>query len=86
MQIGSRARGGAHGEHVAHVRDAGGVEAQWLVERRRVLPRVERRAFGVVRGAGQQTGATASSVQWKLNCRFVTKQAWSAPGTYRACL
>ena len=49
--IGSRARGGVHSEHVTHVRDAGGVEAQWLVERRRVLPRVERRAYGVVRGA-----------------------------------
>ena len=32
-QIGSRARKGAHAEHVAHVRDAGGVEAQRLVER-----------------------------------------------------
>ena len=32
-RLGSRARGGAHGEHVAHVRDAGGVEAQRLVER-----------------------------------------------------
>eukprot|EP00964_Phaeocystis_antarctica_P031102 scaffold17599_cov43-Phaeocystis_antarctica.AAC.1 len=29
---------GAHVEHVAHVRDAGRVEAQRLVERRRVLP------------------------------------------------
>eukprot|EP00964_Phaeocystis_antarctica_P080635 scaffold50376_cov38-Phaeocystis_antarctica.AAC.1 len=46
-----RARGGAHVEHVLHVCDAGGVEAQRLVERRRVLPRVERRAYGVVRGA-----------------------------------
>eukprot|EP00964_Phaeocystis_antarctica_P064937 scaffold39110_cov45-Phaeocystis_antarctica.AAC.1 len=51
LQIGSRARGGAHVEHVAHGRDAGGVEAQRLVERRRVLPRVERRAYGAGRGA-----------------------------------
>eukprot|EP00964_Phaeocystis_antarctica_P062004 scaffold37095_cov57-Phaeocystis_antarctica.AAC.1 len=29
---------GAHPEHVAHVRDAGRVEAQRLVERPRVLP------------------------------------------------
>eukprot|EP00964_Phaeocystis_antarctica_P033236 scaffold18868_cov59-Phaeocystis_antarctica.AAC.1 len=29
---------GAHGDHEAHVRDAGRVEAQRLVERRRVLP------------------------------------------------
>eukprot|EP00964_Phaeocystis_antarctica_P062715 scaffold37601_cov54-Phaeocystis_antarctica.AAC.1 len=40
--IGGRTRGAAHVEHVGHVRDAGGVEAQQLVERRRALPRVER--------------------------------------------
>eukprot|EP00964_Phaeocystis_antarctica_P125261 scaffold88885_cov49-Phaeocystis_antarctica.AAC.3 len=51
LQIRSRARGGAHFEHAAHVRDAGGVEAQRLVERRRALLRVERRAYGVGRGA-----------------------------------
>ena len=33
----------AHPEHAAHVGDAGGVEAQWLVERRRALRRVKRR-------------------------------------------
>jgi hypothetical protein len=27
----------AHFKHASHVRDAGGVEAQWLVERRRFL-------------------------------------------------
>ena len=31
--LGGRAWGGAHGEHGVHVRDAGGVEAQRLVER-----------------------------------------------------
>ena len=46
LQIGGRARGGAHAEHVGHVRDAGGVEAQRLVERLvRGLPRVGRRAY-----------------------------------------
>ena len=57
LQIGGRARGGAHVEHVLHVYDAGGVEAQRLVERRRALPRVERRACGAGRGVrvrGQQ--------------------------------
>ena len=34
LQIGSRARGGAHGEHPGHVCDAGRVEAQRLVEPR----------------------------------------------------
>ena len=33
LQIGRRARGGAHVEHAVHVCDAGRVEAQWLIER-----------------------------------------------------
>ena len=37
--------GGAHVEHVEHVRDFGRVEAQRLVERRRGLPRVERKGI-----------------------------------------
>ena len=45
-RLGGRAGGGAHVEHVLHDRDAGGVEAQRLVERQRFLPRVERRACG----------------------------------------
>eukprot|EP00964_Phaeocystis_antarctica_P128450 scaffold92250_cov61-Phaeocystis_antarctica.AAC.3 len=36
LQTWGRGSGGAHVEHVAHVFDAGGVEAQRLVERRRV--------------------------------------------------
>ena len=56
LRIGSRARGGAHVEHAEHVRDAGGVEAQWLVERRRALSRVERRAYGAEQGAGREVG------------------------------
>eukprot|EP00964_Phaeocystis_antarctica_P046908 scaffold27115_cov70-Phaeocystis_antarctica.AAC.1 len=54
---GSRARGGAHVEHVAHVCDAGGVEAQRLVERRRVLSSVKRRAYDAGRGAGREAGS-----------------------------
>ena len=45
--------GGAHVEHEVHVCDFGGVEAQRLVERRRLLPRVETRAG---RGAGWEAG------------------------------
>eukprot|EP00964_Phaeocystis_antarctica_P109099 scaffold73594_cov55-Phaeocystis_antarctica.AAC.2 len=56
LQIGGRGRGGAHVEHEAHVRDAGGVEAQRLVERRRPLPRVERRAYGAGQGAAREAG------------------------------
>eukprot|EP00964_Phaeocystis_antarctica_P151724 scaffold119389_cov48-Phaeocystis_antarctica.AAC.2 len=50
-RLGRRAGGGAHVEHVVHGCDAGGVEAQRLIERRRVLPTVERRACGAGRGA-----------------------------------
>ena len=47
---------GAYRKHVAHICDAGGVEAQRLVERRRVLPRVEKGAHGAWRGAARETG------------------------------
>ena len=47
---------GAHPEHVAHGCDAGRFQAQRLVERRRALPRVERRAYGALRGEVQSTG------------------------------
>jgi len=36
--VGGQGMRGAHGEHDAHVRDLGGVEAQRLVERPRALP------------------------------------------------
>eukprot|EP00964_Phaeocystis_antarctica_P058136 scaffold34462_cov56-Phaeocystis_antarctica.AAC.5 len=64
----SGTRGGAHLEHVAHVHDAGGVEAQRLAERRRVLPRVERRAYGAGRGCGPADGRPACGS--KLDCRL----------------
>ena len=47
--------GGGEGvcfEHVAHVRDAGGVPAERLVEGRHALPRVASRAHGAERAAG----------------------------------
>ena len=47
---------GAHPEHVAHCCDAGRVEAQWLVEHRRGLPRVKSRACVAGRGAGRGAG------------------------------
>ena len=70
LQVGCGARGGAHVEHLVYVRDAGGVEAQRLVERLRILSRVERGAYGAGRGAGQQTGATASSVQGRARLQI----------------
>ena len=49
-------RGGAHLKHAAHFCDAGGVQAQRLVERPRALRRVETRAYNAGRGseAGRQ--------------------------------
>ena len=44
---------GAHVEHAPHGCDSGRVEAQWLVEHRRTLPRRETRARDAVRGAGR---------------------------------
>ena len=58
LQIGSRARGGAHVEHDGHGCDFGLVEAQRLVERRRILPRVERRADGAVRAAARKAAGS----------------------------
>ena len=37
-RLGGQGTRGAHVEHVVHVRDAGRVEAQRLIERRRALP------------------------------------------------
>ena len=53
---GQGTRGGAHVEHGEHVHDAGGVEAQRLVERRRELPRVETRVYDVGRGVDREAG------------------------------
>ena len=54
----AQTRRGAHQEHLVHVCDAGGVEAQRPVERLRGLPRVERRAC-----AARRREAVAISVQ-----------------------
>ena len=53
---GQGARGAAHVKHAVHVRDAGGVPAQGLVELVRVLPRVASRAHGAGRAAGREAG------------------------------
>ena len=52
--VGGMGRRGAHGKQVLHVSEAGGVEAQRLVERMRVLPSPK---GGMLRGrqAGQET-------------------------------
>ena len=76
LQVGSRARGGAHEEHAVRARDAGGVKVQRLVEHRRGLPRVEGRACSSGRGAGREAGGGGRprrkrSVQGRrLDCRL----------------
>ena len=76
LQIGGRARGGALPEHAVHVCEAGGVEAQRLVERRRPLPSVKRRACGVGReirvGRRKRRRATAVQAACRagLDCRL----------------
>ena len=78
LPFGSMAREGAHVEHIAHGCDAGGVEAQRLVERRRTLPRVARRACGAVRGSGREAGggghrttAAHAACRGGRDCRLV---------------
>ena len=70
----AQARGGAHVEHVAHVGDAEGVEAQRLVERPRILPRVERRRTmrDEVQAEGGRRLATAAQAVCRggLDCRL----------------
>eukprot|EP00964_Phaeocystis_antarctica_P076117 scaffold47039_cov54-Phaeocystis_antarctica.AAC.2 len=63
LEAGGQGTRRAHVEHPAHVRDAGRVEAQRLVEHRRGLPRVGRRAYDAGQGAGREVegrGAVAA--------------------------
>ena len=57
---------GAHVKHVIHGCDAGRVEAQWLIERRRLLPRVEGEACEEERrhaGPGDGRGVKPAAAQ-----------------------
>ena len=74
----SMAPGGAHLEHAGHARDAGGVETQRLIERRRLLPRVERRAYGAGRGAGWEAEAGGDRGARIMQGR-VRLQIWGRP-------
>ena len=67
---------GAHFEHGPHVRDAGRVEAQRLVERRRGLPS-RKEGIVTVRGevygsadGGQRTTAAHAACREGLDCRL----------------
>ena len=74
---------GAHGEHAAHVRDAGRVEAQRLVERLRVLPsRKEGVQCGVRFGPGGGRAWAGGSARVACTARGPGCEGW---GGYRAC-
>jgi len=62
--LGAKGTRGAHVEHLAHVRDAGGIKAQLLVEGRRELPsRREGMRCGGERGASREAGGPG--VWWR---------------------
>jgi hypothetical protein len=66
--LGAKGTRGAHVEHVAHVRDAGGVKAQRLVEVRRALPsRREGMRCGGERGGSRVAGGPV--VWWRHDKR-----------------
>ena len=93
-------RGRAHIKHSSHVCDAGRIEAELLVEGRRVLPRVSSsRAYGTgtVRGklravweagSGGRQPRGPCSVQWRARDYRSggTAGGTSAPRTCSSCL
>ena len=82
---------GAHQEHLLHGCDAGRVEAQWLVERRRFLPSKKGRMWeegggmrGRATGGVWGSGGSTSSVRredFQLRRLCWQGQARSAPKT-----
>jgi len=68
--LGAKGTRGAHSEHVAHGRDAGGVQAQRLVEGRRVLPS-RRGGHAIMRGGEVRAGRREG--------------LWCGGGTQEAC-
>jgi len=79
---GQSTRGGAHVEYAVHLRDAGGVEAQRLIEGRRALPRSRagRMMLGEVcgpEGGGAKGRGAAARAQGA--CTRTTRD-WEAVG------
>jgi hypothetical protein len=67
-RLGAKGTRGAHVEHVGHARDAGGVEAQRLVEGRRGLPS---RREGMPCGGGEVGAARREGLGWWRHTRGV---------------
>ena len=84
--VGVKGTRGAHVEHVAHVRDLGGVEAERLVERVRVLP--SRKDTGLIPGevlAGRSVGVGCPAV-CTGRIRLCAQAVWArAPQTSPSC-
>ena len=60
---------GAHGKHVEHVRDAGRVEAERLVERRRVLPSRKEGVRCGARCVGREAGGRGPAAAHERHAR-----------------
>jgi hypothetical protein len=60
-RLGGQGTRGAHGDHVVHVRDAGGVKAQRLVERARALPSQKGGACDAVRAVRREAGGRGAA-------------------------
>ena len=74
---------GAHGEHVNHVRDLGGVEAQRLVEHRRDLPSRKGGACDAGRGADRKAGGREAAAAQAACTAKARLKAWG-PGHARS--
>ena len=82
-RLGDEARGAAHGEHDAHVRDAGGVPAQLVVEGVRALPRGSqaqgtRCARRAARRGEEVTGERGARSVRGRGCDSATAGCWGA--------
>eukprot|EP00964_Phaeocystis_antarctica_P119585 scaffold83304_cov53-Phaeocystis_antarctica.AAC.1 len=76
---------GAHPEHEVHVRDAGRVEGQRLIERRRGLPsRKEGVRCGARRGPGGGRAWAGGSAQAACTARGPGCEGWGAIGHARS--
>ena len=74
-------RGGAHTEHPVHVRDAGRVEAQRLVEGRRFLPSRKQGLRCRARCAGRKAGELGRVGQWRAQVAWTRRtRDWRAGG------
>ena len=89
---GQKAQAGAHREHSAHVRDAGGVKAQRLVESSRILPSPKgasdtgkRVCYGDVAQEEGRTSSARGVRMWPSSGVGAEGACGSAPRTFCSC-